>query len=191
MESVAAPLSRSRVIFHLVIALAVAAGVAWGINLLGQRLIDIPRLRDWVRGFGPAAPLVFIGVSALAHVVFLPVAPFTVAAAALFHWPTAVLVMLVSHNLAANLGYAIPFLFGKQRMERLWNSNPKLAHFDQRIREHGFAAVLALRIVPALPFSLVSYLSALSCIRWPAYALGSFLGMLPGPLMMAFVLSHG
>jgi uncharacterized membrane protein YdjX (TVP38/TMEM64 family) len=183
-------LSRGRVALHLLVGLFVVALMAWGVNVLGQRLIDIDRLREWVRGFGPAAPVVFTLTSALAHLVFLPVAPFTVAAAALFNWPVAVTVILVGHNLAANLGYFVPFVLGRERLDRIWESNPRLERFDATLRRHGFWAVLFLRIVPGLPFSLVSYLSAIAGISWTRYALASFLGMLPGPIMMAIVLSH-
>jgi uncharacterized membrane protein YdjX (TVP38/TMEM64 family) len=164
--------------------------MAWGVNVLGQRLLDIERLREWVRGFGPAAPIVFTISAALAHLVFLPVAPFTVAAVALFEWPVAVIVILLSHNLAANLGYFLPFIFGHERLQRLWRASPRLERFDATLRQQGFWAVLFLRVVPGLPFSLVSYLSAIAGISWRHYALASFLGMLPGPMMLAFVLSR-
>lgn len=165
--------------------------MAWGINVLGQRLIDVARLRAWVVGFGNAAPLAFILVAAIAHLFFLPVAPFTVAAVALFHWPVAVVVILVSHNLAANLGYLVPFIAGRERMRRLWHQNPRLERFDEALCKRGFMTVLLLRIVPGLPFSLVSYLSSIAGIRWGEYALASFLGMLPGPITLAVVLAHG
>ncbi|MGI8906303.1 MAG: TVP38/TMEM64 family protein [Candidatus Sumerlaeaceae bacterium] len=184
-------ISRSRVAAHLVLGLIILASVAWTINVLGRHFIEIDRLREWVRGFGPAAPLVFIAVFTAAHLVFLPVAPFVVAAIAAFHWPVAIATILVSHNLAANLGYALPSIVGKERMHRIWQRHPKLAEFDRKICERGFVTVLALRIVPALPFSVVSYVSALSCIRWRDYALASFVGFLPGSIVMAFVLSHG
>jgi uncharacterized membrane protein YdjX (TVP38/TMEM64 family) len=183
-------MSRNKVVSHLVLGVIVLAAAAWAINYVGYRLIDIPRLREWVRGFGPWAPLVFVLVSALAHLVFLPVAPFTVAAIALFSWPVAAVSILVSHNLAANLGFWLPYVVGEERLARLWKCNPKVEAFDAKLRQRGFATVLLFRIVPGLPFSLVSYLSALSGIRWRDYALASFIGMLPGPITLAIVLSH-
>ena len=182
-------ISRNRVLTQVVLGVIILAAVAWTINVLGQQFINVARLREWVHGFGTKAPVVFICVATIAHLVFLPVAPFTIAAITLFHWPLAVLSIFVSHNLAANIGYALPSVIGKWRMHRIWEQHPRLAEFDARLCERGFVTVLALRIIPALPFSVISYLAAVSCIKWREYALASFVGFLPGAVILSIALS--
>ena len=52
--------------------------------------------------------------------------------------------------------------------------------FIGNIGRDGFRVVLLLRLSPLLPFALSNYLYGLTSVPLSDYALGSFLGMIPG-----------
>jgi uncharacterized membrane protein YdjX (TVP38/TMEM64 family) len=48
-------------------------------------------------------------------------------------------------------------------------------------------AVIAFRIVPVAPFSVINLIAGVSEIRLRDFALGTFIGMLPGSIAIAFL----
>lgn len=58
----------------------------------------------------------------------------------------------------------------------------KLDDVTKALRRHGLLAMLAVRIVPAAPFAVEGIIAGAVRIKVWDYALGTFLGMLPGVL---------
>jgi phospholipase D1/2 len=58
----------------------------------------------------------------------------------------------------------------------------KLDDVTKALRRHGLLAMLAVRIVPAAPFAIEGIIAGAVRIKVWDYALGTFLGMLPGVL---------
>ncbi len=58
----------------------------------------------------------------------------------------------------------------------------KLDHVTGVLRKHGLMAIFAIRIVPAAPFVVEGIIAGAARIKVWHYALGTFLGMLPGVL---------
>jgi phospholipase D1/2 len=65
-------------------------------------------------------------------------------------------------------------------IERL--AGEKFDHVRKVLREHGLAAMTAMRIVPAAPFALEGILAGAMRIRLWHYMAGTFIGMTPGVL---------
>jgi len=53
------------------------------------------------------------------------------------------------------------------------------------LAEHGFGAVVAVRLVPVLPFTATNYAAGLTGVGWRHYLVGSALGIVPGSLAYA------
>ncbi|HEX9175186.1 MAG TPA: VTT domain-containing protein, partial [Mycobacterium sp.] len=56
---------------------------------------------------------------------------------------------------------------------------------DARFRQRGWAIVLSLRLIPAVPFSVINYAAGASAVRVSPYTVATFVGLIPGTL--AFV----
>ena len=61
-------------------------------------------------------------------------------------------------------------------------SNQSFRAIDHVIGTHGFRVVVLLRLSPLFPLAASNYLYGLTSVKLPDYALGSWLGMLPGTL---------
>ncbi|MCV7422854.1 TVP38/TMEM64 family protein [Mycobacterium yunnanensis] len=136
------------------------------------------QMRDWATSAGPWFPLVFF----LAHVVVtifpFPRTAFTLSAGLLFG-P----LLGVSLAVSASTVSAIIALFGVRaaglQLDRLV-SHPRVAMVDARLRQRGWPTVLSLRLIPAVPFSVLNYAAGASAVRPVPFAIASFVGLLPG-----------
>ncbi|MGV0634696.1 TVP38/TMEM64 family protein [Mycolicibacillus trivialis] len=166
-------LPRGRVAVLLAgIALLVAA--AWW-------LLPVPtavQLRDWVAAAGPWVPAVFLVTHTLVTVAPFPRTVFTLAAGLLFGAWLGVALAVTASTLSALLTLLLVRATG-WRMDRLV-SHPRLTAVDARLRERGWTAVLALRLIPAVPFSVINYAAGASAIRVRPYTVATVAGLAPG-----------
>jgi len=66
-------------------------------------------------------------------------------------------------------------------------AGPGLGRFARGFRRNGFGYLLALRLVPLMPFWLANVAPALLGMRLLPYLLATFLGILPGTIAFAWV----
>lgn len=175
--STARGLPRRRVV-AAVAAIAVLVAAAWW-------LLPVPtavQLRDWVAAAGPWVPAVFLVVHTVVTVAPFPRTVFTLAAGLLFGAWLGVALAVTASTLSALLALALVRATG-WRVDRLVD-HPRLAALDARLRERGWAAVLALRLIPAVPFSVINYAAGASGIRVRPYAVATMAGLAPGTVAL-------
>ena len=181
-EEIEAPKSqRGRVIgFIAVIAVLALAAFLLPISEWIQSLIG------WMEANPGLAWLVFIFAYIGACVLLLPGSLFTLAAGYLFGlWQGFALV-----SFASVVGASCAFLLGRY-FARDWvagktGSNPKFKALDAAVADRGFFIVFLCRLSPVFPFNLLIYALGSTSVRFPAYVLGSWLGMMPGTLLYVY-----
>ena len=187
MTERAAPWRRLLVLAGLVLALiALARGAGVG-DLLS--LEGLSRLRGWVEGLGALGPLAFIVGYALAVVSFVPGLPMTILSGLLFGPVWGTLYASIASTLGACGAFLIARYAARDLVERRVATSPALARLDRAAAHHGFRLVLITRLVPVFPFNLQNYAYGVTGIGFGAYALTSWLGMLPATV--AFTLAGG
>lgn len=80
------------------------------------------------------------------------------------------------------LGYMIGHMLGREKLQRIFPSSKKII---KKLRASGVMGVTAVRMLPIAPFSLVNLLMGVVNIPIYAYLAGTFLGLLPGKVMLA------
>ncbi len=144
-------------------------------------LIPLPtavQIREWATSDGPWFPLAFLAAHIVVTVFPFPRTAFTLAAGLLFGpylgVPLAVLASTVSAVIALLLvraaGWQLSRLVRHSRVDSL----------DARLRERGWLAVISMRMIPAVPFSVVNYAAGASAVRVLPYTLATLVGLLPG-----------
>lgn len=73
--------------------------------------------------------------------------------------------------------YLVARWLGRETVVRLLKG--RAAALDQRIGEHGFRAVLLIRLVPSVPYDVLNYGLGFSQVRLLPYAAGTLIGMTP------------
>ncbi|MCB1787046.1 MAG: VTT domain-containing protein [Chromatiaceae bacterium] len=177
----------NRTIVRILLLLVLAAAIALGFTYREQ--LDVAVLEAWVASAGAAAPVLFIGVYALATVLFFPGSVLTLVGGALFGpaWGTlynltgatlgAVLAFIIARYLASNWVQARIEAGAGGRVERLFKG----------VEAEGWRFVAFTRLVPLFPFNLLNYALGLTRISLLHYTLASFVFMLPGALAYTYL----
>jgi uncharacterized membrane protein YdjX (TVP38/TMEM64 family) len=164
------------IVSRLLLALALAGAIAWA--LMHRDQLNPADLQQQIQHLGPWAPLAFIGLFALATVLFLPGAIFGLLGGALFGpvWGSA-------WNLAgATLGATLAFLTARY-VASDWvarRSGGRLQGLIEGVEAEGWRFVAMVRLVPLFPFNLLNYALGLTRIRLSQYVVASAVAMIPG-----------
>jgi uncharacterized membrane protein YdjX (TVP38/TMEM64 family) len=141
----------------------------------------IPDVRRTVQDAGLWAPLLFVLLHGVVAVTPVPRTVFTVAAGVLFGSVTGALLAVTGTAIAAVAAFWLVRLVGGPLVERHAHRRG-VAWVRSRLDRSGLLAVVSLRLIPAVPFSVMNYASALSGVRFAPYLLGTVIGVLPGTL---------
>lgn len=143
------------------------------------------QIRAWAESVGVAAPLLFLLGHALVTVAPVPRTVFTLAAGLLFGPLLGVSLSLTATMLSAVLAFGVVRrLAGGPVRPHL--DRQLLRTVDARLRRRGWLAVASLRLIPAVPFSVVNYCCALSSISFRHYLAGT-VGIVPGSVAVVLL----
>ncbi len=163
-----------------------AAFAALAVALWLLRDAGLPDLRHTVRSAGWWAPLLFVLLQATITVVPIPRTFFTVAAGVLFGSITGLLLTVTGTALAAASAFWLARLVGGRFVERFAH-RPRVVWVRSRLDRSGLLAMASLRMIPAVPFSVLNYASGLSGVRFAPFVIGTVLGVLPGTVAVVIL----
>ncbi|MGI5128505.1 TVP38/TMEM64 family protein [Pseudonocardia sp. CA-107938] len=158
------------------VALTALVGVG---ALLAWRLGGAADIRATVAAAGMWAPLLFLGVHSLVTVSPFPRTIFTVAAGVLFGSTAGLLLTVTATMVSAAAAFWLVRAAGAGFVER-HAPRAAVAWVGERVERRGLLAMVSLRLIPMLPFSVVNYASALSGVRFLPFLVGTLVGVLPG-----------
>lgn len=159
-------------------ALGLVLLAAVGVALTQRGRFDAAALQAWVEGAGAAGPLLFIGLYALATVLFLPGAVITLAGGALFGPLWGTLWNLTGATLGSALAFLIARYLGADWVAR--RAGPRMQRLNDGVAAEGWRFVAFARLVPLFPFNLLNYALGLTRVSFITYLLASWVFMLPG-----------
>ena len=172
MSSVRAP----RASLALLAALVVAATA---LALVVQPSAD--QIEDTFGIGGVIGPLAFVALYVLATIAFVPAAPLTLAAGALYGVGGGWAVVMVGASLGAVAAFALGRRGARATVERA--SGERFAAIERRLEGKGFYALLAMRLLPIVPFNALNYAAGASPIKTREYVIGTVVGIAPGALV--------
>ena len=129
-----------------------------------------------------AAPLYVTAAYLIGSLCFFPITILNLATVFAFGPLWGNIYALSGWLLSSAEGYGIGRLIGKDLLHKL--AGRRLAPLVDRIEQHGFLAVLAMRVVPVGPFTLVNLFIGASGIRFLDFILASVVGRVPGILVL-------
>lgn len=142
---------------------------------------------DWAQAHPRIAWAAFVLAYMMAAVFMVPGSILTLAAGVLFG--VALGVALVS--LASTLGACCAFLVGRflarDWVESRLESMPRFRALDRAVARRGWLIVLLARLSVLIPYNLLNYALGLTNVRFGAYLLGTFVGMLPAIFLYVYL----
>lgn len=175
-DNQSARVSRRRHIVRLALFVAFLLSLFYLVAV--TRIVDVEDVRRTVAATGVAAPLVYIGVSAVLGAIFVP-GPILAAGSGVLFGP--VLGLFVT--LGATVGTAIvASLVGRRagrNSARALLGTERAVHLDHLIERRGLWAVVGQRFIPGISDALASYAFGAFGVPLWQMAIGSFIGSVP------------
>jgi phospholipase D1/2 len=164
-----------------VLGACLALALAWRYTPLSE-LVTAERIIAWARAVRgtPWAPAVVVLIYTPAAFVMFPRPLLTLLTVIAFGPWLGFVYGMAGILLSALATYYAGRIMRRKTVERL--AGDRFDHLRKVLREHGLAAMTAMRIVPAAPFALEGILAGAMRIRLWHYMLGTLIGMTPGVL---------
>jgi uncharacterized membrane protein YdjX (TVP38/TMEM64 family) len=146
---------------------------------------------DWVGQMGAFGILVFSVVYAVATVLMAPGSILTIGAGFVFGLWKGFLAAWVGATLGASLAFLVARFVARDKIESIARRNEKFRKIDNAIGRQGAKLIFLLRLSPVIPFNLSNYFYGLTAVKFRAYVLASWLGMMPGTLLYVYIGTAG
>jgi uncharacterized membrane protein YdjX (TVP38/TMEM64 family) len=127
---------------------------------------DHDEVRHQIDRLGAAGPLLILALTLLHAVVFYPAEIVDAAAGFAYGFFPALLLMMVGWVISGLICWAIGHRVARPLLDR-WFGAARFERAERAIERGGPALLLAMRLIPILPFSIVSY--AAGAARVPAW----------------------
>lgn len=164
---------RATVLGVLLVAGAVLAAVL--------DLPDVDEARAWVDGAGRARWAAMVAALALVLLAPVPRTALSILVGLVAGFGPGLAVALAGALLAALAAFGLSRMLGRSAAIRL--AGARLARVDELLVRRGFAAVLTGRLLPVVPFVVLSYAAGLTAIRWGPYVAATALGLVPSTVV--------
>ncbi|EFK53942.1 TVP38/TMEM64 family protein [Corynebacterium genitalium ATCC 33030] len=149
-------------------------------------LLDVPdlaTLRAWADQTGPWFPVVFWLLYILITQFPIPRTVMTISAGILFGTVQGILLALTATTVAGTISLLIVrFLLRDWIEPRL--THPSVLAINQRLEERGWLAILSLRMIAGIPFSILNYTAALTRVRVVPFTVATLIGSAPGTILV-------
>jgi phospholipase D1/2 len=149
--------------------------------------LDIQRAEataNWIRNsnFTPALVLIAYVIGGL---VAVPVTLMIIATVTVFDPWTGAVYALLGAEVAALAGFGVGHMIGRDAVSRIAGS--RVNRLSRKLSERGVLTIITLRIVPVAPFTVINVIAGVSEIRFRDFAIGSFIGMVPGIMAISLL----
>jgi uncharacterized membrane protein YdjX (TVP38/TMEM64 family) len=146
--------------------------------------VDLPSVaaaRAWVEGAGGAAWVAMVVGLALVLLAPVPRSALSVLLGVVAGFGPGLAVALAGGLLGGLAAFGLSRALGRPGITRL--AGPRLDRVDRLMVDRGFWALLVARLVPVVPFVVVSYGAGLTAVRLTPYALSTALGLVPSTVV--------
>lgn len=127
--------------------------------------------------------LVFV----LATLMFIPASPLTVMAGFIFGPVWGAMLISPAGILSARIAFSFGRSIGRARMQKILKRHPRLLSVDEAVARDGFSIIFLLRLASVVPFSPLNYMLGASQVSARSFTIASWLGLLPGTFLYAYV----
>jgi len=174
-------------------SLAAVAVTLGGLVLLALLVLAIPELREAfeaavrgdtaevrskVKDLGVAGPLLILALTLIHAVVFYPAEIVDAAAGFVYGFFPALALMMLGWLLSGLLCFAVGHSVARPLLDR-WFGVERFERMEATIERGGATLLLAVRLVPVVPFSLVSYAAGAARVPLWRFAWTTLVGYLP------------
>ena len=142
---------------------------------------------DWAQAHPRSARAGFILAYVLAAVCMVPGSLLTLAAGVLFGVTLGVALVSVASTLGAMCAFLVGRFLARAWVESRLEAMPRFRALDRAVARKGWLIVLLARLSVVIPYNLLNYALGLTNVRFGAYVLSTFVGMLPAIFLYVYL----
>lgn len=139
---------------------------------------DTAGVRSHVKGLGVAGPLLILALALIHSVVFYPAEIVDAAAGFVYGFFPALALMMLGWLLSGLLCFAVGRTVARPLLDR-WFGSERFERTEAAIERGGATLLLAVRLLPIVPFSLVSYAAGAARVPLWRFVWTTVVGYLP------------
>jgi len=139
---------------------------------------DTAGVRGHVKGLGVAGPLLIVALAVIHSVVFYPAEIVDAAAGFVYGFFPALALMMLGWLLSGLFCFAVGHTVARPLLDR-WFGTERFERTEAAIERGGATLLLAVRLLPIVPFSLVSYAAGAARVPLWRFAWTTVVGYLP------------
>ncbi|HEX5446604.1 MAG TPA: TVP38/TMEM64 family protein [Pirellulales bacterium] len=147
----------------------------------------LQELLEGVRGMGAWGPVLLAIAYVIATVCFIPGSVMTLGAGFLFGVVTGAVTVSLASVMGASAAFWLARTIARGWIEHRFAGDPRFQALDRAIEREGFKIVLLVRLSPVTPFTAINYALGLTSISYRDFLLASWIGMLPGTVLYAYL----
>jgi uncharacterized membrane protein YdjX (TVP38/TMEM64 family) len=170
--------------------LVLAAGLVLAVVVAARGLETRALLESalaWITDLGPWGLAIFVLLYVAATVLLLPAVALTLGAGALFGVVWAFVIVTLSATLGAVAAFLVGRYLARDWVARRVAASARLVAVDEAVAREGWKIVALTRLSPAFPFVLLNYAFSLTRVPLRHYVLATFVGMMPGIALYAYL----
>jgi uncharacterized membrane protein YdjX (TVP38/TMEM64 family) len=175
-----------RLLRWLILTILVTATIATWLYL-PQLRGSLRETVDRARGMGVWGIVLLTLLYIPAAVLLVPGSWLTVLGGFVFGWWRSTAAVSVGATLGACAAFLVGRYLARDRVERMLADRPRFRAIDRAVAEQGFKILILCRLSPVVPYALLNYAFGLTRMSLGRFALGSWLGMLPGTMVYAYL----
>ncbi len=180
IKDLQSPGNRKRlVLFLAVIIFLMVLGLIWRFTSLREFIAPsaiIARM-ELVKN-SPWAPAILMGIYVIGGIIMFPITAINLVTYLTFGPAEAMLYAMSGSLLSASITYGLGEWLGRNTVRHL--AGKRMSKISQKIARQGIPAMVALRILPVAPFTMVNLICGTFRIRFRDYFIGTMIGMSPG-----------
>lgn len=147
---------------------------------------DPEPVKAYIRSFGSLAVAISLLLMVFQSIAApLPAFLITFSNAAIFGWIWGAVLSWSGAMAGAAVCYGIARLYGREAVIKL-TGKTALKSVDDFFDKYGANAVLIARLLPFMPFDIVSYAAGLTSMRFRPFFIGTGLGQLPATIIYSY-----
>ena len=170
------PERRRRVILRLSLLLSVVAAATLAVMVFPFPPLE--QIRSYVGETGWWGLVGFVLVYAALTLAPVPKNVLSAAAGLAFGLIGGVAVVFTAAMMGSVAAFWLGRWLGREAVEKFIGT--RVDAVDQLLRRRGLVAMIGVRLVPVLPFTVINYAAGLTSISWWNYLLGTGIGIIPG-----------
>ncbi|WP_434293569.1 TVP38/TMEM64 family protein [Clostridium botulinum] len=173
--------SKKNIIVSIILVILLAFLIYFLRNTILAKNVSAVSIKEYINSYGAIAPIIYIILFTLVPLTLFPDSILAIAGGMAFGMLEGSVYTIIGAVCGASLSFYIARFLGRTVVEKLIRGKGKW--FEDGVEKNGFLVVFILRLIPLVPFDIISYGAGLSKIKFKDFVSATIVGIIPGILV--------